>query len=863
MRFLFLSILISIHISAFAVADTHTTDRSYGVFFHAQSQIKELRTGLHLTSKKKINITQELQIGFDLLLRNEAENFGYVFRLIHENNDFNIDLVANPDLNHTFSLVSGNTTLVKVRRDDLKESVSCWTKIRLSLDRSTGTVLLIVGTRTFRAPQIEIPRGRYDLFFGRNDHPQYFTYEVAPFSLKDVEIWGRKGRKQYHWKLARHEGAYTFDELSNCPAEATNPSWILDDYVKWKKRQTIVVDGICPQTAFDKKHGRVYVVRKDRVYVYFMGNDSVAKICTFNEIPFGNEANCLVYDSNNDRLVTYLMDQGLTSKLDLETLKWSEPRSSQKIRQFWHHNRCPLDEMNAFLVYGGYGESFYSGESILFSHDDSLVRRYNWRREVSPRYLAGLGYMGQNRLLMYGGYGSRSGNRHESPVNSYELFMIDLNVGNISKLGDYGNNRDVYTCSNSMVYDSLAKQVYVLTYDNRRYISQLYLRMLSLPDEHGKHPAPQLVGDSIPYYFNETRSYCDLYHCTATGNLYALTFHLNNADNTEINIYSLRYPPLMLDEYGCQEGKNRAVWLFVILPILVLSAISFRLFKKRWVEKNRVARSADRLTLNVSDESSLRHSSIWLLGGFQVIDKEGQDITRQFTQTLKYMFLMILLETCKTGKGISSRQIEEILWFDKDPESARNNRYVNIRKMRMLLKEIGNISLSKSNSYWHIEMDHTEVFCDYSMIMHLVDRISQSHDGRETVASARILVDLISKGMLLPNIQVTWVDQYKAEFASYVIEALHHICSLPVIAADMQLQMQLLSAILVHDPIDEEAVKEKCRIWISCGKKGLARTFYNTYASEYLRMMGEPPTLTFSEIIKTNVEGNFLKNTDN
>ena len=43
-------------------------------------------------------------------------------------------------------------------------------------------------------------------------------------------------------------------------------------------------------------------------------------------------------------------------------------------------------------------------------------------------------------------------------------------------------------------------------------------------------------------------------------------------------------------------------------------------------------------------------SSVLLLGGFQVFDKQGGNITGDFTPTLKQLFLFLLLNTIKNGK---------------------------------------------------------------------------------------------------------------------------------------------------------------------------------------------------------------------
>ncbi len=107
-----------------------------------------------------------------------------------------------------------------------------------------------------------------------------------------------------------------------------------------------------------------------------------------------------------------------------------------------------------------------------------------------------------------------------------------------------------------------------------------------------------------------------------------------------------------------------------------------------------------------------RVSAIDLFGGFQVIDKQGTDITHRFTSTLKELFIFILLHSVKLEKGVSTTVLHEFLWPDKDEVSARNNRNVNLKKLRSLLECIGDVAIENTNSYVRLTMADS-VLCDY------------------------------------------------------------------------------------------------------------------------------------------------------
>ena len=77
-----------------------------------------------------------------------------------------------------------------------------------------------------------------------------------------------------------------------------------------------------------------------------------------------------------------------------------------------------------------------------------------------------------------------------------------------------------------------------------------------------------------------------------------------------------------------------------------------------------------------------------------MIDRNGKDITGQFTPLPKKLLLFILLHSLGNDKGVSSDVLYETFWFDKSPESARNNRAVNIVKLKSLLDNLDSASIS-------------------------------------------------------------------------------------------------------------------------------------------------------------------------
>src|SRR5258705_2168661 len=105
--------------------------------------------------------------------------------------------------------------------------------------------------------------------------------------------------------------------------------------------------------------------------------------------------------------------------------------------------------------------------------------------------------------------------------------------------------------------------------------------------------------------------------------------------------------------------------------------------------------------------------AIYLFGQFQGFDKDGNDVTRLFTPLLKELFLVIALYTIRNGRGISSEGLNEILWHDQSEKDAKNNRSVNLARLRTILEKIGNCIITKESGYWQFQGRDEKIYGDY------------------------------------------------------------------------------------------------------------------------------------------------------
>ena len=191
--------------------------------------------------------------------------------------------------------------------------------------------------------------------------------------------------------------------------------------------------------------------------------------------------------------------------------------------------------------------------------------------------------------------------------------------------------------------------------------------------------------------------------------------------------------------------------------------------------------------------------------------------------------------------------LDEILWFDKSETSARNNRNVNINKLRSILDEFDGFEINNDNSYWH-SIITSPLICDYVMVFDIARQIS-NQQTEVTSEEVELFVSLVSQGLLLPNIQTEWVDSFKAEFSSMVIDTLQTLAKRADEESDYKTLLKISNAMLIQDSIDEDALIFKCKSLIASGKKSTALTFYNNFCRNYKNTLNDEFPLPFSELV--------------
>jgi len=376
--------------------------------------------------------------------------------------------------------------------------------------------------------------------------------------------------------------------------------------------------------------------------------------------------------------------------------------------------------------------------------------------------------------------------------------------------------------------------MYALYFPKYRFDNKLQL--IRIPLE-----SPEIIelGNTIDFSFLDVNSFADLHFSKRSNALVAVSTYSSDGI-TEVSVHSIAFPPQIFSIEATAVEKSSSYLIFYFCAAFVLIVSAYLLYYRR--KKSSVPESRPAAIPRDIIQKS-KENSIILFGGFQVIDQKGNDITGQFTPLPKKLFLFILMHSLRNAKGVSSDVLYETFWFDKSAESARNNRAVNIVKLKSLLENLETASISKETGYWKFDFDPSRIHIDYFEYLQIVRRTSEL--TREHIVD---LLSIVENKPFLNNTNAEWLDSFKSEIGNGIIDTfLRYIGKSD---DDPEFLLHLTNCIFLFDAVSEEALKVQCRLLILQGKHSLAKKVYSKFITEYRQLYDEEFGMSFKQIIE-------------
>ncbi|MGL4292798.1 MAG: AfsR/SARP family transcriptional regulator [Bacteroidales bacterium] len=308
----------------------------------------------------------------------------------------------------------------------------------------------------------------------------------------------------------------------------------------------------------------------------------------------------------------------------------------------------------------------------------------------------------------------------------------------------------------------------------------------------------------------------------------------------------MRAEQLRIAAYPETEKNSSFYWyvLIVLVDVAVFILMYCRHRKKRKLKTEGF--DVPLVPAPAVSRPNLPHQgAIYLFGGMRIYNKQGEDISKRFSPILKELLSLLIVHSDK--KGISAEKMKSYLWQDKTVASARNNRAVNLGKLRNLLSEVGNFEIKGDDGYWRIDSD--DVFIDY-----LTCRAVMKKPGVASRSEIELLCALTREGNLLPEQEYEWLDALRGTVSDDLFDKFIAFADSLDEKESAETTISIADVMFNFESINEQALALKCRAYYKTGRHSAAKIFYDKFCEEYRVVYGEEFRTSFPEVLKSNIQ---------
>ncbi len=821
-----------------------------GLRFDGQNVPLDMRTGLNLTPDKPLEFKNRIVLQFELKYQpsNADAYFGYIFRALI--NDQNFDLICSPELgmNDNFNFIIGNEISDISFNVPFEELNSRWIPFTLTIDARKQYISLTADGQSYEQ-SFQLDNAPYELIllFGEHRYGRYSSTDLPNMNMREITLV-TDNKQEYYWPLDQYTGTVAREVNRGFHGRVTNPNWIANLHTNWEQTHEFEFPGQLSFT-YNPVGNELFFLLQDSLVSLDLNTGHLKTLAgSVNYTPGFNAQ--LAFDTSSQQLVCYSVDRRDKVVLSTEPFPESEGLSNPYLTRHWHHNNFIDPLTGRLMVFGGYGQYKYSNEVLVFNDARKDWDTIDYQGTFHPRYLAGLGYDPLNRqVFIMGGFGSIKGRQAITPGYYHDLLSYSLEEQSFETLATFDEEEE--TCfANNLHYDTLTQTLYGLRFSKLETNPMVQAVAVPLDD-----PEMIEVGNTFQFPFLDIKSYINLYYNKTSNKLLAVNSFFEG-ESTTVNIHQVAYPPLTIagtEEEPAAAGKNYLDYMVIGAAAVMLVLVVVFWIRKR--KKRSRVQDPDGVNEAIADDENGENfhvhpkervpGSILIFGGFQVIDRQGKDITKSFSPLVKELFLYIMLTSLRYDKGVSSSSINDVFWPDKSSESAKNNRTVNIAKIRTLLEKVGDCSISKETGYWKFSFNPDRVYIDYHEYLDLLN--NKKLKTRDGIYS---LLQLIYLGPALQNVQSDWLDDFKSSISNEIIDSILEFIHTRQAKSEPKFIIHLANCIFFFDMANEEAMTVKCQTLVSLGKHSLAKKAYERFVKEYEHLYGEKYTTGFNQIIE-------------
>ena len=836
-----------------------------GLLFTAAPNAKELRTSLDLTANSLLIARNKLNLEFDFSIWNR-DQFGYVFRLFDKEHH-NIDLVYIPESSTLAVLklvVNGLPTTINIPLEEKDLVRNNWLHLFLTLDLMHNKVHVKLGDLVWNDEQVDLSGFRkLNICFGANRSIYFPTTDVPRMAIRNIRTSDYNNKSTHNWLLNESEGENASDLVGNLSASVNSPTWLINNHFFWTKKEELKMEA-SSGIAFDTVQHRILFVGKHKIVTYDIVNSEITTQNVVNTKPSSLNSESYYYSYPERKIFCIGIVPNEVSVYDEGSNAWGRASPGSSVSQAANSTFFLNEQAGAAYSLGGYHNYRYFDFLMKYNFADKSWRQVMLRGDrLVPRSYAAITKANKpGEYLIFGGYGNTSGQQELGPQCLYDLYRLNTNDSTLEKKWNIENVTENFIPMGSTEVPEQTPALYVLGFPP--FLNGTYLKLYRISLEKPEYSA---VSDTMHFYFDEERSKASLSYFGRTREFFAVVKSPSGGDSSSYKIFSLNYPPVnrskllitfktVLSNPG--NWITKVFWMVGALLVLFIYVLILLLRELHMAEEsleddrklNTLVNKKVPVRIEKPDKNRVtlpRRNAIYLFGEFRVYDADGVEITSRFSAKIRQLFLSILL-LGTDEKGITNEKLNSIHWTYHSPESAKNNRNVNVKKLRDLFSALQGVQLIHNEGCWMLKMSN-EVFCDYTFLR---NKIQENFQPLTRVEFEKIIL-VLAQGIFVADEHTSWLDPFNSHFLSSLLDYLFLLTDSFEKDKNPEAIYRITDLILKSDPLNEEAFKLKIEALIKLKNHNQAFFDYTYFTKGYEKMYGIQFPQSFKSFIRKEV----------
>jgi two-component SAPR family response regulator len=196
-------------------------------------------------------------------------------------------------------------------------------------------------------------------------------------------------------------------------------------------------------------------------------------------------------------------------------------------------------------------------------------------------------------------------------------------------------------------------------------------------------------------------------------------------------------------------------------------------------------------------------------------------------------------------KGISTKELSEILWPNYAYQNTKNSRGVTMRKLRLILESMDKVEIIFHVESWYMKFSGN-VYCDYLECLKLLSQTKE--DDFQFYTN---FYKIVKYGEIFKDESHDWLDDFKGYIANNIVDILLKFIQKLNPENDGELILKLTDRILVADPVNDQALGIKLKLLIKQNNYKLARYTYEKFSATYTELYGDKYSITFDSLISS------------